>query len=91
VIPLILVAGIIAFCLLVVVPIVAILTEHQRKMATIYQSKGPSGSADEIAQLRQEVRELKDVVYQALIATDSRPLGHQQSVQAEHERLRLTP
>lgn len=52
----------IPFGLLVVVPVVAILTEHQRKMAELLNgrsSQDQSAILDELRALRQEVSELK--------------------------------
>jgi predicted PurR-regulated permease PerM len=53
------------------VPMVAILTSHQRKMAElIHSNKGAQAEAD-IAQLRREVQELKQLIHQQAIAMDN--------------------
>ena len=62
---------------MLMIPIVAILTHHQRKMAEIIHGRGqntPQGnpaSNPEIAALRAEVYELKQMVQSQLIAMDS--------------------
>lgn len=54
------------------IPIIAILTNHQRKMAElIHGSKGNPNSAGEIEALRREVQELKQVVHQQTLAIDN--------------------
>lgn len=57
--------------LAVVAGIVAILARHQQKMAMIIHGSTNRQSTDEIAQLRQEVYELKQMVHQQMIALDS--------------------
>lgn len=64
--------------LVLMIPIVAILTSHQRKMAEIIHGRSgqtpPQGmptSNPEIAALRAEVYELKQMVQSQLIAMDS--------------------
>lgn len=63
--------------LMLMIPIVAILTSHQRKMAEIIHGRGQSApqgtsaSNPEIAALRAEVYELKQMVQSQLIAMDS--------------------
>jgi hypothetical protein len=53
------------------IPIVAILTYHQRKMAeVIHAHRQPSPPSPEIEALRREVLELKQVVHQQTIAID---------------------
>jgi len=59
--------------LLVVLPIVAIMTTHQRKMAEIYAQRSHQVSDPEIGLLRQEVRELKALIHQQAIALDGAP------------------
>jgi signal transduction histidine kinase len=57
------------------IPIVAILTAHQRKMAELFHGNQNQNLnqqlAYEIQQLRQEVRTLKDQVNQQVLSTDS--------------------
>ncbi|MFZ4508399.1 MAG: hypothetical protein ACOYON_11960 [Fimbriimonas sp.] len=59
------------------IPIVAILTQHQRKMAEIMQGKKPTedfafGNRDaEVQALRQELYELKQLIHQQSIAIDN--------------------
>ena len=59
------------FLLLCSVPIIAILVKHQQKMALILrQPAQQSFDNQEVEQLRQEVRELRALMNQQLIATD---------------------
>jgi hypothetical protein len=52
------------------IPIVAILTKHQQKMAAIiHQNQAQVPNAD-IAALRQEIQALKEIVHQQAIALD---------------------
>jgi hypothetical protein len=56
------------------IPIVAILTSHQQKMANLFaqQAQGKSQlSSDELNALRREVMELKSLVHQQAIAIDN--------------------
>ncbi len=54
------------------IPIVAILTHHQRKMAElIHGNKGNANTQAEIEVLRQEIQELKQVVHQQTLAIDN--------------------
>ncbi|MFQ3587220.1 MAG: hypothetical protein SNJ74_07010 [Fimbriimonadaceae bacterium] len=52
------------------IPIVAILTSHQRKMAQIIHAKESATQSAEVQALRQEVAELKSMVYQQMLALD---------------------
>ena len=61
----------IGFGLVVVLPIVAILTQHQRKMAEILHSRQQQEGNPEIAALRHEIRELKELIHQQAIALDT--------------------
>ena len=61
----------IPFGLVVVLPTIGILTSHQRKMAEIYANRAMPVADPEIAMLRQEIRELKELVHQQAIALDS--------------------
>lgn len=62
---------------LFMIPIVAIMTHHQRKMAEIIHGKAgqglPAGVHEEIGSLREEVRQLRQLINQQVIALDSRP------------------
>jgi len=54
------------------IPIVAILTYHQRKMAEIVHRNGATPAVlDEIRSLRVEIREMKQLVHQQAIVVDS--------------------
>lgn len=54
------------------IPIVAILTYHQRKMAEIVHRNGATPQVlDEIRQLRTEIREMKVQMHQQAIVVDS--------------------
>ena len=68
------IVGVIAF----MIPIIAILTAHQRKMAEIIHRGQSQGNSDEIAALRNEVARLTQAVHQNTIAIDS--LAHGQAL-----------
>jgi hypothetical protein len=51
------------------IPIVAILTQHQRRMAEIMRQNTPQG-VHEIAELRREVAQLKEIVNQQALQMD---------------------
>jgi hypothetical protein len=53
------------------IPIIAILTRHQQKMAEIMRDQHGQASAAEIYALRREVSELKEIVHQQTLALDS--------------------
>lgn len=53
------------------IPIVAILTGHQRKMAEIVHQGQGSAQSNEILALRNEVQDLKNVVYQQTMAVEN--------------------
>jgi hypothetical protein len=53
------------------IPIIAILTSHQRKMAELYVQQARTQGDPEIAALRQEMQELKSLIHQQAIAIDS--------------------
>ncbi len=55
------------------IPIVALLTRHQRQMAEIIHKRSPDspGTEQEIQALRYEVHELKQLVQQQVIAVDA--------------------
>jgi hypothetical protein len=57
---------------LFMIPIVWILTYHQRKMAELMHGSGSNALPNpEINELRREVQELKQVVHQQTIAIDN--------------------
>jgi len=63
-------ALLIPICALMI-PIVAILTTHQRRMAElIHGSRQNAISSTELEMLRREVQELKQIVHQQTIAMD---------------------
>ncbi|AIE87722.1 hypothetical protein [Fimbriimonas ginsengisoli] len=53
------------------IPIVAILTSHQQKMARIIHEARPQTDSTEISALRQEVRELKELIHTQMLALDA--------------------
>ena len=61
------------------IPIIAILTSHQQKMARIFRENQSAGETNEVAALRAEVARLTQAVHQNTIAIDSlaqrQPLG----------------
>jgi hypothetical protein len=69
------------------IPIIAILTHHQRKMAElIHRSHAEANPAlmDEVGRLRDEVRRLREELHATTIALDdarhARPVGVQERV-----------
>lgn len=52
------------------IPIVAILVKHQQKMASIIHGGGGVQTANEIAALREEVRQLQTLIHSQAIALD---------------------
>lgn len=52
------------------IPIVAILTHHQRKMAEMMRHQQPHGQSNEISEIRREMQELKQIVAQQAIQMD---------------------
>ncbi len=63
------------------IPIVAILTSHQQKMASMFAQRAQGNSqltSEELNALRREVMELKSLVHQQAIAIDnlSRPANN---------------
>ncbi len=71
------VIGLAAVLMLFGTPIIAILTSHQRKMAQIFQETQRNAVGNpEMQGLRQEIRELKELVHQQAITLDNiaRPL-----------------
>jgi uncharacterized protein YlxW (UPF0749 family) len=57
--------------LALMIPIVAILTAHQRKMAELYHSRHQGVSQQDVDSLRREIAELRERVNQQAIALDS--------------------
>jgi len=57
--------------LALMIPIIAILVSHQQKMAQIIHSSRQGVDAHETAALRAELRELKEMVHQQMLALDS--------------------
>ena len=77
--------GVLAITLSLGIPIVAILTSHQRKMAQLFQENHRAAQtiSPETHALREELRELKSLVHQQSIAIDnlSRPLPKHDEIQ----------
>ena len=66
------IVGMFALLMTLGIPIVAIMTSHQRKMARMFQENARQGaSSPETQMLRDEVRELKSLVHQQAIALDN--------------------
>lgn len=57
--------------LALMIPIVAILTAHQRHMAQILHQNRDSGLNPEIQRLSEEIQSLKELVHQQAIALDA--------------------
>ena len=52
------------------IPIIAILTAHQRKMAELMHQRQPESSPHELSELRRDVQQLKEIVSQQAIQMD---------------------
>lgn len=66
--------GVIALIIPVIIfmiPIIAILTHHQRKMAELTHSRWQGQSNTDIERLNREVQELKQLVHQQAILIDN--------------------
>lgn len=60
--------------LIFMIPIIAILTQHQRKMALIMRGRDEDGRAvktPEVDQVRAEMNELRQLIHQQSIALDN--------------------
>jgi hypothetical protein len=66
-------AAIIVPVVIFMIPIVAILTKHQQKMAEILHAQGQQNPhlAEQVEALRHEVAQLKQIVHQQTIVLDS--------------------
>ncbi len=77
--------GLLAVALALGIPIVAILTSHQQKMARLFgeNQRAANATSPETHALREELRELKSLVHQQSIAIDNltRPLPTQDGIQ----------
>ncbi len=56
---------------IVMIPIVRMLTKHQQRMAEIIHGSNQQDVGGEMAQLRKEVYDLKQLVHQQTIALDT--------------------
>ena len=57
--------------LIFMIPIIAILTSHQQRMAKIMHESGQLGNNAEINALRGEVQQLRELVHQQAIQVDN--------------------
>ena len=77
--------GFFAVALSLGIPIVAILTSHQQKMAKLFQEnqRAMNAVSPETQSIRDDIRELKSLVHQQAIAIDnlSRPLPNHDGIQ----------
>ena len=59
-------------CLGLSIPLIAILSTHQQKMAEIVLKQGDQANSDnEVQTLRAEVKELKELIHQQTILLDT--------------------
>jgi cell division protein FtsB len=81
------VVKVLAVLLIFGIPIIAILTEHQRKMAQLIHknSRRDETQNAELARLQEEVRELRERVNQLVIAQDDRSSLHTTPPQIPNE------
>ena len=64
--------GLAAVCMIFGTPIIGMLLRHQRKMAELFASQRPVSAINpETQALREEIRELKQLVYEQSIAIDN--------------------
>lgn len=72
------VLGVMVPIIALLIPIVAIFTTHQRRMAElIHRNHAESMALSEVAGMRDEIRQLKELVHQQAITIDS--LGTRQA------------
>lgn len=57
--------------LALMIPIIALFMSHQQKMATILRDGQTNANASELAEMRREMSELKQLVHQQMIAMDN--------------------
>lgn len=65
------VVGLLLGAMVFMIPIIAILTSHQRKMAQIIHGQAHGANEAEVLQLRRDVAELKQAMAHQLIALDN--------------------
>jgi len=74
-------------------PIAGILTSHQRKMAEIMRQNQPNQTdpylANQILALRQEVKELKEIVHQQVLTLEGRTMTPPMPISTEDVIQRL--
>jgi hypothetical protein len=75
--------------LIFLIPIIAILTGHQRKMAEIYAQQARTQQDPEFAALRHDIQELKALVHQQAIALDNIASGRVSTPPSVPDRLNL--
>lgn len=70
--------GVLIGLVALLIPIVAILTRHQQRMAELLRGSQPQLQNDQVEQLRREISDLRQVVHQQTIALDSASSGRLQ-------------
>ena len=77
------------FCLVVVVPVVAILTTHQRKMAELMRQRpdADTRSQQQLDLLQAQINDLRNQLHEHIVRTDSLPPAQEQTPPPLHERL----
>jgi len=63
--------GLVAVVLIFGLPVIAVLTSHQQKMAAIIHGRKDAHNPAEIEALRRELQDLKNFVHQQAIVTDN--------------------
>jgi HAMP domain-containing protein len=63
--------GLVAVALIFGLPIVAVLTSHQQKMAAIIHGRNQGQNSGEMEAMRHEINELKQLIHQQTIVTDN--------------------
>lgn len=65
------IGGVIGLIILLMIPLVAILTTHQRKMAELMHGKRGQLPNPEVESLRKEMAEVRQLLHQQMIAIDN--------------------
>lgn len=71
-----------------IIPIVAILTKHQRDMAVMYHTNHQQGSNAEVDALRRQVEDLRQMVAQQTLALDDIRMSQRQLASNATEALK---
>jgi hypothetical protein len=65
------IGGVVGLIVLLLIPLVVILTSHQRKMAEMIHGKRTQLPNPEVETLRKEMAEVRELLHQQMIAIDN--------------------